>query len=214
MKSRLLIIATLTAAFALSANVHANKPVNITSGIKSVVVNHDGQRVEISRKQNNKNTVTPAFAKTSRPCPPFCIQPMNVAPGVETIGEIEIIDYVKKMSNGDNNILIIDSRTPEWANRGTIPGAINLPWTLLNPARGADPVSILEILEGKFAVTESEGLLNFSKAKTLIFFCNGAWCGQSPNNIKNLLKFGYPADKMKWYRGGMQSWESLGLTTI
>ena len=98
--------------------------------------------------------------------------------------------------------------------KGTIPGAINLPWTKLNPAKGADPVSILEIMEEQFGVTESEGLLNFSKAKTLVMFCNGMWCGQSPNNIKNLLKFGYPAHKIKWYRGGMQDWEILGLSTV
>ncbi|MED5532474.1 MAG: rhodanese-like domain-containing protein, partial [Pseudomonadota bacterium] len=46
-----------------------------------------------------------------------------------------------------------------------------------------------------------------------VMFCNGMWCGQSPNNIKNLLKFGYPAHKIKWYRGGMQDWEILGLST-
>ncbi|MDH5471784.1 MAG: rhodanese-like domain-containing protein, partial [Gammaproteobacteria bacterium] len=37
---------------------------------------------------------------------------------------------------------------------------------------------------------------------------------QSPNNIKNLLKLNYPAEKIKWYRGGMQNWENLGLTTV
>ena len=31
--------------------------------------------------------------------------------------------------------------------------------------------------------------------------------------LENLLGFGYPANKIKWYRGGMQSWETLGLTT-
>jgi hypothetical protein len=30
----------------------------------------------------------------------------------------------------------------------------------------------------------------------------------------NLLKFGYPPHKLKWYRGGMQDWEILGLTTV
>jgi hypothetical protein len=40
------------------------------------------------------------------------------------------------------------------------------------------------------------------------------WCGQSPRNIKTLLKFGYPASKIKWYRGGMQNWETLGLSTV
>jgi hypothetical protein len=47
-----------------------------------------------------------------------------------------------------------------------------------------------------------------------VMFCNGMWCGQSPNNIRNLLGFGYPAHKIKWYRGGMQTWEILGLTTV
>ncbi len=214
MKSKLLI-AAFAATLVFSANVTAGKPVDITfGGVKEVAVKHDGKTVKISRNQNNKNTVNPAFAKTSRPCPPFCIQPMVLAPGVETIGEVEMIDYVAKMSGGDSTILVVDSRTPDWVKKGTIPGAVNLPWTLLNPAKGADPVSILEILESKFGVTESEGLLNFSKAKTLVMFCNGMWCGQSPNNIKNLLKFGYPADKIKWFRGGMQTWEILGLTTV
>jgi hypothetical protein len=29
-----------------------------------------------------------------------------------------------------------------------------------------------------------------------------------------LLNFGYPAHKLKWYRGGMQDWEILGLTVV
>jgi len=213
MKSRVLI-AAFAASLIFSANVNAGKPVGITKGVMEVPVKHDGKTVNITRNQDNKNTVNPAFAKTSRPCPPFCIQPAVLAPGVETIAETEMIDYISKMSAGDDSILVIDSRTPDWVKKGTIPGAINLPWTKLNPAKGADPVSIMEIMEDQFGVTESEGLLNFSNAKTLVLFCNGMWCGQSPNNIKNLLEFGYPAHKIKWYRGGMQDWEILGLSTV
>ncbi|MCK5395182.1 MAG: rhodanese-like domain-containing protein [Gammaproteobacteria bacterium] len=213
MKSKLLV-AAFAASLVFSANVSAGKPVGISKGVIEVAVKHNGKAATISRNQDNKNTVNPAFAKTSRPCPPFCIQPAILAPGVETIAEVEMIDYISKMSAGDDTILVVDSRTPDWVKKGTIPGAKNLPWTKLNPAKGADPVSILEILEEEFGVTESEGLLNFSKAKTLVMFCNGMWCGQSPNNIKNLLKFGYPAHKIKWYRGGMQDWEILGLTTV
>ena len=213
MKSKLLV-AAFAASLVFSANVSAGKPVGISKGVIEVAVKHNGKAATISRNQDNKNTVNPAFAKTSRPCPPFCIQPAILAPGVETIAEVEMIDYISKMSAGDDTILVVDSRTPDWVEKGTIPGAKNLPWTKLNPAKGADPVSILEILEEEFGVTESEGLLNFSKAKTLVMFCNGMWCGQSPNNIKNLLKFGYPAHKIKWYRGGMQNWEILGLTTV
>ena len=71
-----------------------------------------------------------------------------------------------------------------------------------------------DVMEEKFNVGGDDDERDFSKAKTLVLFCNGMWCGQSPNNIKSLLKMGYPADKIKWYRGGMQDWEVLGLTTV
>jgi rhodanese-related sulfurtransferase len=215
LKAKLITASMLAAGLALSSNTAlADKPVGITSKMMDAEVVHDGKKVKISRNQNNKNTVNPSFSKTSRPCPPFCIQPSAVAPGVETIGELEVIDYLKKMADGDDTILVIDSRTPDWVKKGTIPGAVNIPWTKLNPAKGADPISIGEILQEQFNVSESEGLFNFDDAKTLVMFCNGMWCGQSPNNIKNLIKFGYPAHKLKWYRGGMQDWEILGLSTI
>jgi rhodanese-related sulfurtransferase len=213
-KAKLVVTSIMLAGLAFSANVSAGKPVGITKGMSSVEVIHNGKKTKITRNQDNKNTVNPAFAKTSRPCPPFCIQPSTLAPGVETIAEVEVMDYLKKMAAGDKTILVVDSRTPDWVKKGTIPGAINLPWTRLNPAKGADPISIAEIMEEHFGVTESEGLFNYSKAKTLVMFCNGMWCGQSPNNIKNLLKFGYPAHKIKWYRGGMQDWEILGLSIV
>ena len=133
---------------------------------------------------------------------------------METIGELEVIDYLKKMSGGDDSILVIDSRTPDWAARGTIPGSVNIPWTKLNVVGGADPLTIAEILENQFGAKETGETWDFSDAKTLVLFCNGMWCGQSPNNIKALLKLGYPADKIKWYRGGMQDWEILGLSTV
>lgn len=188
--------------------------VKISPSMASVDVMHNGEQVTIQRNQDQKNTVNPAFAKTSRKCPPFCIQPSTLAPGVETIAELEMLDYLKRKSDGDDSIVVIDSRTPDWVKRGTIPGSINVPWTLLNPAKGADPLSIADIMEEVFGVQSLEGLMDFSKARTAVMFCNGMWCGQSPANIKDLLKFGYPAHKIKWYRGGMQNWEILGLTTV
>jgi rhodanese-related sulfurtransferase len=212
----ILMVATLLAGgLTLSVNVSADdKPVGITPIMMDAEVVHNGKKVKISRNKNNKNTVNPSFAKTSRPCPPFCIQPSTLAPGVETIGETEVIGYLQKIAAGDNTILVVDSRTPDWVKKGTIPGSVNIPWTSLNPSKGADPISIGEIMQNQFNVKESEGLWDFEDAKTLVMFCNGMWCGQSPNNIKNLLKFGYPAHKIKWYRGGMQDWEILGLSTI
>ena len=208
---KLLIL--LTAGLALaSLNLFAAE-VNITPEMESVTVKHGENDVDIMRNQNQKNTVNPAFAKTSRKCPPFCIQPAKLAPGVETIAELEMLDYLKRRSEGDDSIVVIDSRTPAWVAKGTIPGSINIPWTSLNPARGADPISIGEILEERFNAKNLEGLWDFNNVRILVMFCNGMWCGQSPNNIRILLGFGYPADKIKWYRGGMQNWEILGLTT-
>ena len=48
----------------------------ITREIDSVDVIHNGQKVTIMRNQDTDNTVDPAYAKTSRKCPPFCIQPI------------------------------------------------------------------------------------------------------------------------------------------
>ena len=218
MKTMKTLLATsiISTALLVSASVSAadKTAVKITPDIASVDVMHNGKKATITRNQDQKNTVKSAFAKTSRKCPPFCIQPAVLAPGVETIAEVEVLDYLSKMNAGDTTILVIDSRTPDWVKKGTIPGAVNIPWTTLNPAKGADPISIGEILVDQFGVKEMEGLWDYSGAKTLVMFCNGMWCGQSPNNIKNLLKFGYPANKIKWYRGGMQDWEILGLSTV
>ena len=213
MKPVLLIMAAIGMGLSYSATAQ-DMEVKITPDLESVEVTHEGDKIAIMRNQDTENTIAKSFSKTSRPCPPFCIQPMSLAPGVETIGEVEMLDYLAKVEAGDDSIIVIDSRTPDWFERGTIPGATNLPWTALNPAKGADPLSIAEIMQEVFGVAESEGLFDYSNAKTAVMFCNGMWCGQSPNNINNLLKFGYPAHKIKWYRGGMQDWEILGLTTV
>ena len=199
-------IAGCTTAFA------ENRPVGISRDMMSVEVTHLGKPFEISRAQDNKNTVNPDYAITSRPCPPFCIRPIQLAPGVETIAELEMLEYLVA-ARTDPNILVIDSRTPDWVKKGTIPGSVSIPWTLLNPET-SDPLTIGEIMQEKFGAIQDEELWDFKNVKTLVMFCNGMWCGQSPRNIFTLLRYGYPADKIKWYRGGMQDWEILGLTTV
>ena len=214
--SKILTSTLLASAIMWAPNGYAEKAkVGITGSISSVSVMHNGKKMSIMRNQNQKNIINPAFAKTSRKCPPFCIQPIKLAPGVETLGEVEVINYLDRLHNkGDTSIQVVDSRTPDWVKRGTIPGSISVPWTKLNPAKGADPIGMHEVVTTHFGVTGDDlDSLNFSNAKTLVMFCNGMWCGQSPNNIKNLLKMGYPAEKIKWYRGGMQDWEVLGLAT-
>jgi rhodanese-related sulfurtransferase len=186
--------------------------VNITAALASVDVMHNGQKVTIMRNQNQANVVNPDFAKTSRKCPPFCIQPSELAPGVKTIAELEVLQFLKKINDGDALIMVVDSRTPDWVEKGTIPGSVNIPWDKLDIGK-SDATAVQDILEKQLGVRRQGGLWNFDGAKTLVMFCNGAWCGQSPTNIKGLLKIGYPAYKIFWYRGGMQDWENLGLTT-
>jgi Rhodanese-related sulfurtransferase len=94
-----------------------------------------------------------------------------------------------------------------------IPGAINVPWTTLSLSK-SDQFTIADVLETQFGAIALDGLWDFSNAKTLILYCNGPWCGQSPTNIRTLLTLGYPAHKIKWYRGGMQAWEGLGFNTV
>ena len=224
-------LALLLGVFGSSVSAGDDISVGISHDIKKVEFTHDGKQLTIMRNQEPLNTINPNFALTSRNCPPFCIQPMVVAQGVDTIAELEIIDYIKKMADEDDSILVIDSRTADWFARGTIPGATNIPWTKIRPKSGATTEDIIKIVTGKFGAKLAEGadefsvdeaiaegdtskVFDYSNAKTLVMFCNGMWCGQSPANIRILLKFGYPAEKIKWYRGGMQGWEILGLTTI
>jgi len=178
-----------------------------------VEVIHKGKPVTIERNQDNENTIAADYALTSRPCPPFCIKPIKLAEGVETIGELEMLDYLVAAGKPDSDILVIDSRTPDWVAKGTIPGSVNIPWTLLKEDT-SNPITITGILQDRFGATEEDPFWDFTNVKTLVLFCNGMWCGQSPRNIGTLLKYGYPANKIKWYRGGMQNWQALGLTTV
>jgi rhodanese-related sulfurtransferase len=200
--------------FSFMGTISQAATVNITAEIESVTVQHGNTQVTIKRNQALDNTINPAYVKTSRKCPPFCIQPANLARGVDTIAELEVLDYLQQRGDGDDSILIIDTRLADWVAKGTIPGSINIPWTTLDWEQDTDSITIGEILQERFNAKNLRGLWDFSKARTLILFCSGIWCGEASNSILQLIKYGYPAHKIKWYRGGMQSWESLGLTTI
>ena len=185
----------------------------ITPELESIDAKHAGENVQIRRDQDQTNQIHPAFQRTSRTCPPFCVQPVRMPESVETIGEIEMLDYLQRASKGDKSILIIDSRGPKWLQRGTIPGSVNIHYKQLS-LKSSPEFAVADVLVNRFDAERTEEFWNFRFAKTLVLFCNGAWCGQSPTNIRALLRLGYPPSKIKWYRGGMQSWEAAGLTTV
>lgn len=187
--------------------------VRITEALSSLELRHEGEPVLLMRHQDPDHRIDAPYDKTARHCPPYCVQPMQIAPGVETIGELELIDYLKQIDGGDTGVMVIDSRTHDWIERGTIPGAVHIPYRRIDPAH-ASPQQIAELLQLEFDAVAADGIWNFDAVKTLVFFGNGAWCGQSPTSIKALRQYGYPAHRIKWYRGGMQAWETLGLTTV
>ncbi len=230
--NNLLTSIILAATVAVSFSAYARDvSVKITKDKSYSTVNTNGQLIKISRIQDTSHVISGSFSKTSRPCPPFCINPLTIDDRVKTVAELEVIKFMETtMYRGEG--VIIDARTPSWYKTGTIPGSINIPFTSFEQDPGS--VELAELFESLGAVqrdevnpillmVESTGLLggdqkteewDFSDAKELLLWCNGPWCGQSPRAIRALLQAGYPAEKLYYYRGGMQVWQSLGLTTV
>ena len=205
--------------------------VKITVDKPYTTVQHGDELVKVQRIQDTSHLIDGSFAKTSRPCPPFCVNPMIIADGVTTVAELEVLRFMEtSLQSGDG--VLIDSRTPSWHKKGTIPGSVNIPFKVFEkPANDRELVKVLRDLGGKqrygvgtvIRSLEKAGLFDgdektdswdFSDAKRLMLWCNGPWCGQSPRAIHALISLGYPANKLYYYRGGMQMWQSLGLTTV
>jgi len=205
-------ILSITAILAVcSTSIFAegtSKFVPISKGVKSIEMNLNGEKFTLMRNQKAGNIISELYNTTNRGAP----QPMIIAPGVETVGELEFIEYMKKAQK-DDSIAIIDSRKPGWNAKLRIPGSINVTFTNFKEKDTA-----IEMMEDEMGVVESDGKLDFTNAKTIVLYCNGYWCGQTPAMVKrskySLLQMGYPVEKIKYYRGGMQAWTSLGFTVI
>jgi len=186
------------------------KLVNIAPGVGSVTTYDHGVKVNIERIQDPLHRLTDDFTKTSRPCPPFCIQPIAPVEGVHNIEELELIDFIEKKIPAKTGLLI-DARLKRWYEAETIPGAINIPFKIVESNNTKIIGSLLRLLGAK---RKDDGSFDFSGAKELAVFCNGVWCEQSPEFIRGLIKNGYPANKIYYYRSGFQGWKLLGLTTV
>lgn len=227
-------------AFALGALTALAAPtsvmaidVKLTPEKDALNVKFQGKMVHIERIQDQNHLVDEAWAKTSRKCPPFCPHPIAAAPGVTTVGEVEVFDFMENKVNKGTG-LIIDARVPSWHKKGTIPGSINIPFTEFE-RKPTDPelakimkrigakrrshVGFVDHAWDKTLTTvgvdiQRSGFWDYSESPDLLLWCNGPWCGQSPHAIRGLLELGFPAEKILYYRGGMQMWEMLGLTVI
>jgi len=187
-----------------------NVVVKITKEIPYVYTTDSGKKVKVERIQDVDNRLTDDYSKTSRPCPPFCIQPTHVYPSIKNFEELELLKFMQdEVATGRG--VIIDSRLKSWFELETIPSAINIPFPIIQNATKEKAKKIFMLLG---MTIDPDGTWNFSKAKDLAIFCNGVWCGQSHHLISGLLKYNYPKSKILYYRSGFQGWKLLGLTTI
>ena len=137
--------------------------------------------------------------------------PMILDEDLETYGELEILLTLKEMKTNPN-LVLIDSRKKKWFKYRTIPGAINMPFDYFKE-RDEYEFEFDFALKYLGAVKDEDGDYDFDNVKTIVVFCNGPWCSQSPDMIFAMIAVGYPSEKIKWYRGGMQDWLSAGMTS-
>lgn len=207
MKKSLLFFLLLT-----TLSLAETKPllVKVTNTLSSVETKESGQKVTIMRIQDTKNMLTDDFTKTSRACPPFCIQTTKIATDIENIAELELLDFIKNRVSTHKGILV-DTRLKNWFEVETIPSAINIPYTAIENKSKKRTKALFQALGMR---VEANGDWNFTKAKELVIFDNGVWCEQAQHFIDGILKHNYPKNKIFYYRLGFQGWKLLGLTTI
>jgi rhodanese-related sulfurtransferase len=139
------------------------------------------------------------------------VQPIDLA-NIQTAGELEVLEHIVKGNNNPEKFILVDARKEPWFKQSTIPTAINIPYT--NIAYDADFPEDYKKLLDTLNIQKQGNQYDFSKAKNAVIFCNGNWCEQSARAIHELLRLGYPTEKLMWYRGGFQEWLALGFTTI
>ncbi len=125
------------------------------------------------------------------------LQPLIPEKGVTPVTEIEILHALN-----DKDALVVDMRVIDDRIKGTIPNSISMPYTEV------------AMRMAELGCNKTAGKWDCSKAKKVYAFCNGPVCPQSPIAIDAMVRDGFPANKIYYYRGGMLDWEALGLTTV
>lgn len=113
------------------------------------------------------------------------VQPAELAPGVRTVGELEVIEHIHSGKP------LVDTRLDHFFRQGTIPSARSVPHDdILSRRDKLDPT------------TET------------VFFCNGPQCPATADAIERLLASGYPPAAILYYRGGIHDWMTLGFPVV
>ena len=160
---------------------------------------------------NYAHTKVPEACKSTNIHTTEKLLPMQLHEDIMTYGELEVLAFMKQMQT-DDSMMLIDGRKQDWYDYRTIPGAINMPFHHFKERESFEFEfeHALRMLGVKMQMDET---LDFTHVKTIVVFCNGPWCNQSVAMIEALVEIGYPAEKISWYRGGMQTWLAAGMTS-
>ncbi|MBU2992517.1 rhodanese-like domain-containing protein [Octadecabacter sp. 1_MG-2023] len=171
------------------------------------VFTFQGNEIVISRTSVVDPTTITALTQISATCATPCLSPMTVAENVATLGELDVIQFLSsQVETGDG--LLVDARNPDQRTVGIIPASVNIPATTVSPENPYRNEIIMALGAEQF-----EGIFDFSDVMTLVVFDAGPATNDAQTLISDLLGAGYPPDKIAYYRGGMQVWTTLGLTT-
>jgi rhodanese-related sulfurtransferase len=175
--------------------VQTRRKYNITKTLSFVESVHEGKKVLIRREGD-----------MLKECPPFCIQPMKID-NVVTVGELETLEFIEKLKEKKLRLLL-DVRENDLYQQATIPGAINLPLSMLDQ-ESSYYEKVLKLLGAK----KLDGEWHFKEVHTLLIFGEGFMNSDASEMIRRLLSLNYPQEKILYYRGGLESWKESGLTT-
>ncbi len=183
--ARLPVAALLIAMTGAAPAAMAEDGLKMIGDTRSVTVQTDDGPVEITRTRNDMMLIGGV------------LQPIVPVPGVVPVGEVEVLEALT-----DDSFRVVDMRTVDWRVKSTIPGSMHIPYT-----------EVAQRLDELGCAQDGE-TWDCAEALKVVAFCNGPACPQSPQAIKAMVREGYPPQKIYYYRGGMQDWTVLGLTTV
>ncbi len=165
-----------------------------------------GETISITRAPAATAQNVSRFAGSGTACSQPCLGPVQLAGSVATLGESEVLDFMVDQV-AMNTGLVIDARMPQGRSAGHMPGSVSLPHPTLDP----DNQYRGDILQALGAQPLADGF-DFSEVRHLLVYDDGPASGDAARLVENLLHAGYPAERIRYYRGGMLVWATLGFT--
>ncbi|MCP4408458.1 MAG: rhodanese-like domain-containing protein [Gammaproteobacteria bacterium] len=204
-------------------------PVNYSTDCIEVL--HDGKPVCIPCNIDTDHILKKEFFDSLPQCPPSCVGPVKKDLGVSTIDEQGILEFMENRLSEDTGALV-DTRRSELHLKGSIPGAINIPYTVFHMR--SDSIELDSALNelgveriADWAVAASGGggknsalavpenyERDYEFAKELVVWSGGPMDSSATLAIMGLLDLGYPAERISYYHGGLQFWRAFGLNVV